>query len=818
MARVSPIQESFAYGEIDPRVRGRVSTDAYRGGLKRSRNWYPLVQGPIRTREGSRFLTPVDNLNWTTGDTSTSGLRLITFQRSLDNDALFEIGINELIGRDGLDGAGLVQGQSTNLILDSRYCTAIPGTYFTFNPDKYPQGLGTPAVFRGRAGACTDFAYAYWTAFADGVADTMAGPALESNTGFGAIIIPAGSELLTNTWTIPYVWNMSPADIAIIEAGGFTELSVRTRVGTAPGLGDVLDDTDIFGAPNTDIVLTKNFVPGATNNTLYLSVGFEWTGPANLPVFDDGRVTFFLKIMTYTATLTGAAGGGVTFATPWSAAQMEELQWCQDPGEAFGVFTHPNVEPYVLKYVAPDYIFQVISAEAGFVAPTGSVWAAGDYPRACEFHEGRLWLGGSPSFPNALWASRSGVYVDFDAAGPTTKADPLLFALSNSGEVQTLTSRKELVVNTDVSEIIGTSVAGVIAFDDFAFPKQTDWGSNHIQTMKVGRDMVFTSNSRRRSRTFSDEGGTNFGWDGNELTLLANDIFKAGVRRMVYLDEPGYQAIFLLDDGTIGAATFFYPENAIGWWRMTTAYNGATPDEPGLGNQDPNNDQPTNNIMDITRVNTSAGAQLAMLINRIGYVGTQKVGIEMMAFDTEARHAMDGWVARQPYEVFADGILRVDDVSHLTDQSLAVVVEQEDPATGDLYWAVHPKVTVIANNSSPLEEWVRGGVVYIGYQYDNDIQLLSLEGVSNRGSSQSSKRRWNKVFARLNRSPVPLIEGIPAKDRTPATPMGLGEPMITGDTEIVDLGSGEGDLVITQDKPLITEITGIFGKVQSQEI
>jgi predicted nuclease of predicted toxin-antitoxin system len=48
--------------------------------------------------------------------------------------------------------------------------------------------------------------------------------------------------------------------------------------------------------------------------------------------------------------------------------------------------------------------------------------------------------------------------------------------------------------------------------------------------------------------------------------------------------------------------------------------------------------------------------------------------------------------------------------------------------------------------------------------------------------------------------------------------MGRGEPFKTGDVEIVDLGSGEGDIIITQDKPLITEVTGIFGKVAGREV
>lgn len=834
MPRVSPIQESFAYGEIDTRVQSRVQTDAYKGGLKRALNWYPLVQGPIRMREGTLYQEVMDGRNWQSGAVATSGARCFTFQRGLDNDAIFELGEDVmtgtrfLIGRDSNGGAQLTDGESGNLVVDSQYVNPIPGVYWTGDPGAFDFNGGSGGSLSGPASPGTENAYMALNGVFDSTGQDFKGGALDRSSGSGAIIIPAGSELLINTITLDIGFSYNLGMAVGLGNAPTSPLKLRLQIGTTPQASDVLDATinflSFFG--RNDYVQT--FTPGAGNNTLYMRIGWEWTGgviPSCVPIMGpcNNQMSMWIYPATWTAPLTGASGGAVEFVSPWTADQMECIQWAQDPGEQFGVFTHPNVEPHVLKYVEPDWIFQPISSEPGYVAATGSVWAANDYPQAVEFHEGRLWLGGSPSFPGTLWASRSGVYVDFDAALPSAKDDPLLFAISNSGSVQTITSRKELVVNFDISEVIGSSVQGVIASDDFNFPKQTDWGSNCIQPMKIGRDMVYTSNSRKRVRTFADEGGTNFGWDGNELSLLAHDIFKSQVRRMVYLDEPGYQAVFLLSDGTLGVATFFYPENAIGWWRMEVAYNGNSDygdeNDPGLPNQQDNVAQPSNNIMDICKINTSQGAKLWMIVNRIGFAGTQNPGHELLAFDpgTASRAAMDSRAVRTPYDVFLDGNLRVDDIDELSDQSCSVLVEGVD-AEGNATWTVHPNVTVIAGVSSPLEDWVAGQVVHIGLGYDNEIQLLSLEGVSNRGTSQSSKRRWNKVYCRLNDSPVPLIEGVYAKDRTPSSPMGQGEPLITGDTEIVDLGSGEGDLLIIQDRLITTEITGIFGKVQSSQV
>lgn len=805
MTRSSPIQESFAYGEIGERLRSRVSIDPYKEGLKRARNWYPLVQGPIRMREGSKFMEPVDPNNWTSDDVSTAGLRVVTFQRDLDQDVIFEIGTNKFIARDSDTGQQLTGGVTGNLITDSQYTLAIPGAVWTFDNCKYDFNGGEPAIFTGPFNPGTPDAYIKINGTLHQGNNDFCGGALESASSAG-VIIPSGSELLLNTVTIPVTAFLTLEQIIDWGPLPITNLQVRIVIGTTPGASDIQDITNDIETVYVPFNVVLGFTPGAGNNLLYLSVGWEWTNGA-IPAGTGGGVHLDVGEITWTAPLSGGSGSAVEFPSVYTAEQLECLQYTMDPGEKVMVLTHPNVEPQYLTYdpVLAEYSLDPISSVAGFVAPTGSTWSTEDYPAACVFHEGRLYLGGSPSFPSTIWASRSGVYVDFDNAGAATKADPLLFPLSSAGTIKTLSSRKELVINGNISEIVGTSVQGVIAFDDFAFPKQTDWGSNCVQPMLIGRDMIYTSNSRKKVRTFADEGGTNFGWDGNELSLLAEEIFETPIRRMVYLDEPGYQACFLLADGTLGMATYYYPEKAIGWWRYTTVYNGAVPNSNPI--------QLVNNVMDITKINTSQGAKLWMLINRIGFSGTTKVGHELLGFDTGLKAALDSYAVRIPNEN-----RQLTDIDELTGQICSVIIEQFDTATGKLYWTVHPPVLVTIGVSAALEEWAIGGTCYIGLFYENDFQLLSLEGVNPRGTSQTMKRRWHKVFARLNNSPVPLIEGVAAKDRTPATPMGLGEPFLTGDTEIVDLGSGEGDLFFTQDKPLITEVTGIFGRVSSAEV
>lgn len=806
MARVSPIQETFNAGEISRSVRGRVSSEIYRAGLKSALNWMPIVQGPIRLRNGSKFLSTVDTSNWTPGNTSNVGIRTFTFRRILGSDVLIEIGEGKVVAKDAESGSSVIGGQTGDLIpnpnwrdnldqwafpQDARAVGADPGAV----PIIYGILLTIPGPWLG---GTEDV---YWNYFVPAVGSPVDGYKPGAmQTGTAGITFPAGTE--TEQATFKTRWQIATNDDGVARLGGETTMLAdwkwRVDIGSTQGGNDIFTGDYTAVANNVWNEETINFTPGVSK--VFVTFGIVYTG-VDIPAQATG---IFCRIgrVSMVGQYPSGSGQGVEFTSPWDAAQLECLNYAFDPGEGIMVFTHEEVPPYVLQLSdTGEWSFQRLDNHPDYQNPNPNTWVLNNWPRACAFHEGRLWLAGSNQNPQTVWASRSGDYYDFGNSVSDSKDDPLLFPLSSAGNIQTLTSRKDLVINTDISEVIGTSDLGVIAFDDFSFPKQTDWGSNCIQPVVVGRQMVFTSNSRRILRTFADEGGTNYGYDGVELNLLAEDIFRTPVRQMAFMDEPSYQAAFLLGDGTLGMATFYYPENIIGWWRLKTAYNGSET-------------QSENRIMSIAAIDMELGSKLWLTVNRAGWAGTQYPTHEQLSFDRDSITALDSYVVRT---ISPTG--QITDIDHLTDQEISIVVEQSDRDTGETYWTVHPEgIVPAAGIASGLEEWSWGAQAYVGLKFENNFQLLPVEGVSQRGTSQVTKRRWNQVYLRLNNSAIPLVDGEPAADRTPSTPMGLGEPIISDDIEYSQLGSGKGDLLITQDKPLITEVVAIFGKVTAEEI
>jgi hypothetical protein len=90
---------------------------------------------------------------------------------------------------------------------------------------------------------------------------------------------------------------------------------------------------------------------------------------------------------------------------------------------------------------------------------------------------------------------------------------------------------------------------------------------------------------------------------------------------------------------------------------------------------------------------------------------------------------------------------------------------------------------------------------------------------SKRGSSQTLKRRFPKVFLRLSNSAIPEVNGESSGERSPGTGMDLATPGVVADVAVNTLGwDGQGVLEIIQELPLRTEVLAVFGTAQNNEV
>ncbi len=104
------------------------------------------------------------------------------------------------------------------------------------------------------------------------------------------------------------------------------------------------------------------------------------------------------------------------------------------------------------------------------------------YPAAVAFHQNRLWFGGSTSQPDGIWASRSGVYFNFDTGdGEDNDAIDMSSNVGSIDQIRHLVSNRDLQVFTAESELyIQAPSTKPITPSNAQILKQTPFGSSFV--------------------------------------------------------------------------------------------------------------------------------------------------------------------------------------------------------------------------------------------------------------------------------------------------------------------------------------------------
>ena len=452
--------------------------------------------------------------------------------------------------------------------------------------------------------------------------------------------------------------------------------------------------------------------------------------------------------------------------SPWLEADLPELHGFMSPGGREIYFTHKNypVQKLEYSYDLDTFTFN----EVTFIDPP-LTWTGSNYPRTGTFHEGRLWLGGTPDEPATFWASKSGNYENFTLGALAD--DALQFTIAEDGAIRWMQSTKNLLIGTGRGEHIVTSVEGVITPGDIQVTQQSSYGSNAVQASQVGDQVFYVSPDGRKVRAMQYE-WTADNWLSNDVTFFSDHITLPKINHVAWTQNPNNLLICALDDGTAATLTYERSENIFGWFKFITE----------------------GKIIDVTSAPVDGTDIAVFLIQRAD--GTMFV--ERMR--SSRYNFMDSWVER----VVENGNI-VTGLEHLEGKLVQVV--------GD--GAVQTSQTVTGGQIT-LENPAANAIV--GLQYISTLVTLPFDKGAKTGSSQPYMKRYHKLIVALLDSANPLINGIRQPSRTPPTPMNTAQPTDTHWAEVFNLGWDEKAIVtVEQDLPLACTVVSIAGEM-AQEI
>ena len=495
MAKTYPIQQSFSAGEISPKLLARSDLAGYKHSALELLNMIPSIQGPADSRSGFKWIAGAA----TTGE---QYCRMIPFHVSFGESyaVIVTPAFVYVVDRNG-------QQPANNLLLNANFTNG-----------------------------ATD-----WNVIAAGAA---------------SVSFAAGLCVLASVGVQPAaIWQAvttaNPTNIHHVRSNGIAAGNLRILIGTAQGLGDILDI--VVSGEDANI----QFTPGVANYFVQFQV-------------ENDDVKTLDAVSTY-AIVDGQLEY-VRFSSPWhTPARVEDIQFEMGPGETKMYMFQRDVAPQLLTYAgAHNWSLEAIDFDTDIPDPLAQGPWGLDYPGSVGFYKGRMYVGGTRLQPLAIWASKPGAFVDFTLGAGDQDDDALFLPLDRNGDVQWIRGGKALFVGLDTGEHIIFSADGLPPTASNAdTEQQSAYGSARVQAVLIGEKVAYVTPDRRKVY-LTGYVRDSLGWVSEDVSYPSEHITKGKLREIETSLTPDQILWFTTLEGKLVGMIYDARRNIIGWHRHET--------------------------------------------------------------------------------------------------------------------------------------------------------------------------------------------------------------------------------------------------------
>jgi hypothetical protein len=719
MPKVTLTQTNFTAGELAPRLLGRVDIARYQNGAKTIENAHPVTHGGCRRRPGTLFVAAAKNANKTA--------RLIPYVFSRDQAYMLEFGDQYL--RVFKDGGQIESSPGVPYEIATPYTEAmLPDLDYVQGADTMFIAHPSVAIYRLRR-----FGHASW--------DMSAAPF--SVTPFDEIgVNPATTCTLSSA-------AVGSGRTFTAGAASFEASDVGREIWSSAGVAK------ITGYTSTTVVTATITV--AFQSTSLASGAWTIAGSPQTTCTPSAKEPIGASI---TLTL-GAAG--------WRSADVGKFVRINDGLAQITGFTSATIVNATIKQA----LTATVAAPALAWSLEASVWGgANGYPRAVTLHEQRLIAAGSDGFPQTIWGSSTGIYLDFTLGTADDDAFSFKIASNQVNPITHLGQIKQMLVLTYGGEFsIEGGVEKPVTPTNVQVKSQSSYGCNGVRPARIGNELLFVQRSGRKVRAMSYQ-YTSDAFGSPDLTVLAQHITESGIVDMAYQQEPDSLLWCVRDDGVLVSLTVEREQDVVGWARHTT---------DGL-------------FESVATIPVADGEQVWAIVKRT--INGSTVRYVELLDDTVN---MDCTVlGNEPL-----GSTVWSGLDHLEGKTVDIVAD-----------GAVMEQQVVTSGQITLE---RAAVdVEIGLHYESLIELLDIEINSSAGSAQGNAVRTGEAIVRLLESSGCDIQGQPIPFRRFGAGV-LDQPVqpFTGDKRIELLGWQRtgGSVTIRQTQPLPMHVLAVIRKI-----
>lgn len=613
MPKATPLQSSFDSGEVSPLIQGRAQDPRYKNGLATCANFYPLLQGPLWRRPGTKNCA-----NIASGGTAHPPL-LVPYIYSTSVAYMLEV------------GNGYIRFFTNNGLVTN------PGNFYKVNLPKMAPGWPVAEAIQSNGGSysvranlipmANDSAISFWST------TPITGPAV---TIMDAPWVQADLPLLKwvqdkdtlyffhpnyDTYILKpidmsgYYWELDPlyySDGPYLPLNTFQTIGDFVRVTLAPvgtGFSGVAYTTSftVTGCANNGAGLIRVAVSGGhgflTGDRVVIT-GVVGTVEANCVAFGTGGTKFWpinvidsthfdLIGSAFVNAYSSAGTANFAFAIQSQDQVAGYVTWNRSFSVIQGSVRYVGVCTYgVTGYYAYAVIYWfTVSLPA---TTTFTAWQIGVYngrtyttgsasinvasmPACGCFHQDRLALSGSPNAIQQIDMSQPGIYNSFAPNIPTT-----IEVTDDSGIQEVLNSRQAnpvrwlssatqgLLAGAGDSEWVCAPSANYEALtpSNFNAIESSYFGANNSDCVKLANSTLYIQRAKRKVRelNFFFQVGT---FRSNDMTELSEHISLPYVTKVVVQKETYPLVWALRSDGVLLTMSYNRDDVSVraGWAR-----------------------------------------------------------------------------------------------------------------------------------------------------------------------------------------------------------------------------------------------------------
>lgn len=191
------------------------------------------------------------------------------------------------------------------------------------------------------------------------------------------------------------------------------------------------------------------------------------------------------------------------------------------------------------------------------------------YPTAIAFHQGRLWMAGTPGQPTTLRASATDDFYNFGLGSDDTASLSLTLAATNQNAIRWICPMKQMLLGTSEGEWVLSSSdsSSALTASNAAFSKQSAVGSDPLEASCAENAVFFVQRGGSKLREISYKLEAD-GFTTTDMSLLSDHLTEGGIAEWTIQRADANFVWCIVRDGTAAVLTHYPDQQVLAWHRQ----------------------------------------------------------------------------------------------------------------------------------------------------------------------------------------------------------------------------------------------------------